>query len=78
MTDDQEKEILGRIKETTNMDDLKEVDFFIEAVLEDLNLKKAVLKSWTGSTGLKPSWPPTPPPCRFPRSPWPQNGRIRW
>jgi 3-hydroxybutyryl-CoA dehydrogenase len=40
MTDDQEKEILGRIKETTNMADLKEVDFVIEAVLEDLNLKK--------------------------------------
>ncbi len=48
MTEDQKKEILGRIKGTTNMSDLKEVDFVIEAVLEDLNLKKAVFKELDG------------------------------
>jgi len=36
--------ILGRIKGTTEMADLKDVDFVIEAVIEDLNLKKSVFK----------------------------------
>jgi 3-hydroxybutyryl-CoA dehydrogenase len=44
MTEDQKGEILGRIKGTTNLADLKEVDFVIEAVIEDLNLKKSVFK----------------------------------
>ena len=30
------------------MADLKDVDLVIEAVLEDLNLKKAVFKEWDG------------------------------
>lgn len=36
--------ILGRIKGTTDMADLKDVDFVIEAVLEDLDLKKKVFQ----------------------------------
>ncbi|MCF8130315.1 MAG: 3-hydroxyacyl-CoA dehydrogenase family protein [Deltaproteobacteria bacterium] len=36
--------ILGRIKGTTEMADLKDVDFVIEAVIEDLDLKKSVFK----------------------------------
>ncbi len=48
MSEDQKKEILGRIKGTTNMADLKDVDLVIEAVLEDLNLKKAVFKELDG------------------------------
>jgi len=36
--------ILGRIKGTTEMSDLKDVDFVIEAVIEDLDLKKSVFK----------------------------------
>ena len=36
--------ILGRIKGTTDMDQLKDVDFVIEAVIEDLELKKGVFK----------------------------------
>lgn len=43
--DAQEKDaILGRIKGTVNMADLKDVDFIVEAVLEDLDLKKSVFK----------------------------------
>ena len=34
--------ILGRIKGTTDMSQLKDVDFAIEVVLEKLDLKKAV------------------------------------
>jgi 3-hydroxybutyryl-CoA dehydrogenase len=44
MTEEQRKGILGRIKGTTRMEDLKEVDFVIEAVFEDLELKKGVFK----------------------------------
>ena len=36
--------ILGRIQGTTDMSQLKDVDFVIEAVLEDLELKKSVFK----------------------------------
>jgi 3-hydroxybutyryl-CoA dehydrogenase len=44
MTEDQKKGILSRIKGTTKMEDLKDVDFVIEAVFEDLELKKYVFK----------------------------------
>ena len=44
MTEDQKKSILSRIKGTTHMEDLMEVDFVIEAVFEDLELKKSVFK----------------------------------
>ena len=36
--------IFGRIKGTVGMADLKDVDFVVEAVLEDLDLKKSVFK----------------------------------
>ncbi len=36
--------ILGRIKGTTDMSDITDVDFVIEAVIEDLDLKKRVFK----------------------------------
>jgi 3-hydroxybutyryl-CoA dehydrogenase len=36
--------ILGRIKGTTKLSDLKDVDYVVEAVLEDINLKKQVFK----------------------------------
>lgn len=40
--------IMGRIKGTTDMADLKDVDFLVEAVLEDLDLKKKVFKELDG------------------------------
>jgi len=40
----QKDAILGRIKGTTEMADLKDVDFVIEAVIENLDLKKSVFK----------------------------------
>jgi len=43
-TEEQKKEILGRIKGTTRMEDLKEVDFVVEAIFEDLSLKKDAFK----------------------------------
>jgi 3-hydroxybutyryl-CoA dehydrogenase len=41
---DEKDVIMGRIKGTTDMSDLKDVDFVIEAVLEDLDLKKKVFQ----------------------------------
>jgi len=44
MAEDQKKGVLSRIKGTTKMEDLKDVDFVIEAVFEDLELKKDVFR----------------------------------
>lgn len=48
VTEDQKKGILGRIKGTTNLEDLKDVDYVIEAVIENLDLKKEVFKALDG------------------------------
>jgi 3-hydroxybutyryl-CoA dehydrogenase len=40
--------IMGRIKGTATMSDLKNVDYVVEAVLEDLTLKKQVFKELDG------------------------------
>ena len=40
--------ILGRIEGTTDLSAMKDVDFVIEAVLEDLDLKKGVFKELDG------------------------------
>ncbi|MEH7226049.1 3-hydroxyacyl-CoA dehydrogenase family protein [Bacillus sp. JJ1566] len=42
LTEAQKQEALGRIQTTTHLEDLKEVDIVIEAVLEDLDLKREV------------------------------------
>ena len=44
MTEDQKKGILGRIKGTTKMEDLKGADLVIEAVFEDLEIKRTLFK----------------------------------
>ncbi len=41
---DEKDAAMGRIKGTTDMADLKDVDLVVEAVIEDLELKKAVFK----------------------------------
>lgn len=42
MTEDQKQEALSKIKTTTNLDDMKGADVVIEAVIEDMDLKKEV------------------------------------
>jgi 3-hydroxybutyryl-CoA dehydrogenase len=50
ITEDDKKKTLGRITGTTKVADLKDVDFAIEAVLEDLELKKQVFQEMDGLT----------------------------
>lgn len=45
MTEDQKQDALGRIQTTTNLEDFKDADIVIEAVLEDLTLKKEVFSA---------------------------------
>jgi 3-hydroxybutyryl-CoA dehydrogenase len=45
MTEEQKQAALGRIQTTTRLEDLKDADVVIEAVLEDLNLKKEVFSA---------------------------------
>lgn len=45
MTEEQKQEALGRIQTTTSLEDFKDVDLVIEAVIEDLNLKKEVFSA---------------------------------
>ncbi|MBM4349673.1 MAG: 3-hydroxyacyl-CoA dehydrogenase family protein [Deltaproteobacteria bacterium] len=51
MTEEQKKGVLSRIKGTTRIEDLKDVDFVIEAVFEDLELKRGVFKALDEITG---------------------------
>ena len=45
MTENQKQETLGRIQTTTSLEDMKDADVVIEAVLENLNLKKEVFSA---------------------------------
>ena len=48
ITKEQKDEILGRIKGTTELKDLADVDFVVEAVIEDQDLKKKVFGDLDG------------------------------
>jgi len=50
MTEDDKAAVLGRIKGSTKMEACKDVDLVIEAVLEDIELKKSVFKELDGLT----------------------------
>ena len=52
ITADDKNSILGRIKGTTNMDDCRDADIVIEAVIEDIDLKKQVFKQLEEITGI--------------------------
>ena len=43
-TNEQTQEILNRIKGTTNRDEVKDADIIIEAIFEDMNVKKELFK----------------------------------
>jgi len=45
MSQDEKSEILGRIKGSTDLADFKGADFVVEAIIEDLDLKKKVFRA---------------------------------
>jgi 3-hydroxybutyryl-CoA dehydrogenase len=44
MTEDQKREVLGRVKTTTNLDDLKDCFIVVEAVTENFEVKKQIFQ----------------------------------
>jgi 3-hydroxybutyryl-CoA dehydrogenase len=48
LAEEDKKAVLGRITGTTKMEDIKDADFVIEAVIEDIQLKKQVFKEVDG------------------------------
>jgi len=44
LAEEEKKKIVSRVRGTTRMEDLKDADFVIEAIFEDLDLKKSVFK----------------------------------
>jgi len=44
MTEDEKKKIMGRIKTTTELKDLKDVDLVIEAIFENVKVKKELFR----------------------------------
>ena len=45
MTEVEKKKILSKIKGTTKLADLKDVDLVVEAIFEDVNVKKDIFKN---------------------------------
>jgi 3-hydroxybutyryl-CoA dehydrogenase len=48
MTPDDKKNILGKIHGTTNLEDMKDADLIIEAILEEVKMKKDVFQKLDG------------------------------
>ena len=64
-----------RIRFSTSLEDLAAAELVVEAVPEDLELKRSSLPAaGRRSARRRPSWPPTPRRCRSPRSRWPPRG----
>jgi 3-hydroxybutyryl-CoA dehydrogenase len=51
ITDDQKNEILGRIKSTTNLDDLKDCSLIVEAATENFDIKKQIFEKLDSIAG---------------------------
>jgi 3-hydroxybutyryl-CoA dehydrogenase len=51
MTEEQKREVLGRIKTTTNLEDLKDCSIMVEAVTENFDVKKQIFQKLDEITG---------------------------
>jgi len=51
MTAEQKEEVLGRIKTTTNLDDLKDCTLIVEAASENFDIKKQIFEKLDAITG---------------------------
>lgn len=63
MTEDEKEATLGRIRTTTNMEDFKDADLVIEAVIENMDLKKKSSSNSMKLRGMRSFWQRIPPPC---------------
>lgn len=61
MTEEGKAAIMARYTPSTSYDDLKDVDLVIEAVFEDLDVKKPCSRNWTACASPVACWRPTPP-----------------
>src|SRR5437868_2119577 len=52
MTDEQKSEVLGRIKITTNLEDLKDCFLVVEAATENFDIKKQLFQKLDEITGV--------------------------
>ena len=77
ITEAEQAELLGRITlHHRRMKDLADADFVVEAVVESLEVKKAIFRELDEHRRARTrSSPPTPPRCRSPRSPPPTPPR---
>jgi len=67
MTAEQKDAVMGRIKGTTKLEDLKVCDFVVEAVLEVMDLKKEIFKALEEITRPEVILSSIPLPCRLRR-----------
>src|SRR5690349_24887887 len=51
MTEDEQAELLGRVTFTTVLKELADADFVVEAVVESLEVKKAIFRDLDGIVG---------------------------
>ncbi len=51
MTEDQKAEVLGRIRTTTSLDDLKDCSLIVEAATENFDIKKQIFEKLDSITG---------------------------
>jgi 3-hydroxyacyl-CoA dehydrogenase len=73
---EQVDEILSRIQGTADMADIKDCDLVIEAVFEDMAVKKELFYGLTRYVYPKRSWPATPLPSRSTSWPRPRTERT--
>ena len=57
---DERDAVLGRLRTTTELEELRDADIVIEAVTEDLAVKNEMFRNSTGSARRKRSSPATP------------------
>lgn len=76
ISEEEQTEILGRISFTTDLAGLKDAEFVVEAVVENLAVKREISLGSMASSIPRRSWRPTPPRSVSPRSPPPIRGPV--
>ena len=69
---------LRRITEAGSVADLAASDLVVEAIPEDLDLKRDAFRRLDAAAAVGPSWPLILRPCRCARLPWRRHAPIAW